>query len=99
MTEIIKADEGALLLLRPAVEGLRLGTGHLGLESAKPDNAGFPAQPSRIGDAFPVVARQFAVRSHRHRIAQRGTADKLARAVVVDDLSGAADWILRSLNE
>ena len=45
------------------------------------------------------VKKSILVRTGYGAKLEREEPEQLKRAVVVDDLSGAADWILRSLNE
>jgi len=45
------------------------------------------------------VKQSILVRTGYGAELERAELEKLKRALVVDDLSGAADWILRSLNE
>jgi ribonucleotide monophosphatase NagD (HAD superfamily) len=45
------------------------------------------------------VKKSILVRTGYGAKLEQVEAEQLKRAVVVDDLSGAADWILRSLNE
>ena len=45
------------------------------------------------------VKKSILVRTGYGAELERRIAGKISRAVVVDDLAGAADWILKSLNE
>ena len=44
------------------------------------------------------VERSLLVRTGYGAVVERTAADKMGRATVVDDLAGAADWILRSVD-
>jgi hypothetical protein len=51
MAGIVEARHGAAMVLRPLVEGLRLGPFHVGLESPEPEQARWRSLARPHGDA------------------------------------------------